>query len=49
MQVCELGLIFNFHKTYFILDMILIVGELQESNNKSVTTLVAYPLNSDAI
>ncbi|CAD6207266.1 unnamed protein product [Miscanthus lutarioriparius] len=39
-NVCELDLIFNFHKAYFILDEILIAGELQESNKKSVLRLV---------
>jgi len=40
-------------QAYFILDDILIAGELQESNKKSVlrlvTTQVAYLLNSEAI
>jgi len=40
-------------QAYFILDEILIAGELQESNKKSVlrlvTTQVAYLLNSEAI
>lgn len=40
-SVCELDLIFNFHKAYFILDEILIAGELQESSKKSVARLVA--------
>ncbi|KAJ9067616.1 AP-1 adaptor complex sigma subunit Aps1, variant 2 [Entomophthora muscae] len=35
-NVCELDLIFNFHKAYFILDELLICGELQESSKKSV-------------
>ncbi|KAL8132018.1 hypothetical protein AgCh_007777 [Apium graveolens] len=40
-SVCELDLIFNFHKAYFILDEILIAGELQESSKKTVARLVA--------
>lgn len=28
-NVCELDLIFNFHKAYFILDELLLAGELQ--------------------
>jgi AP-1 complex subunit sigma 1/2 len=34
--VCELDLIFNFHKAYYILDEILIGGELQESSRKTI-------------
>ncbi|KAK3009675.1 hypothetical protein RJ639_013664, partial [Escallonia herrerae] len=40
-SVCELDLIFNFHKAYYILDEILIAGELQESSKKTVARLVA--------
>ncbi|KAJ6731255.1 AP COMPLEX SUBUNIT SIGMA [Salix viminalis] len=39
-SVCELDLIFNFHKAYYILDEILIAGEVQESNKRSVIRLV---------
>ena len=28
-SVCELDLIYNFHKAYFILDEVLVAGELQ--------------------
>merc|ERR1719235_827242 len=35
-NVCELDLIFNFHKAYFILDEMIIFGELQESSKKAV-------------
>eukprot|EP00415_Alexandrium_ostenfeldii_P005089 UN5089 len=35
-NVCELDLIFNFHKAYYILDEILISGELQESSKRAV-------------
>uniref|UniRef100_A0A6N2K3A7 DUF547 domain-containing protein n=1 Tax=Salix viminalis TaxID=40686 RepID=A0A6N2K3A7_SALVM len=38
--VCELDLIFNFHKAYYILDEILIAGEVQESSKRSVIRLV---------
>ncbi|KAF8949942.1 hypothetical protein BGZ52_004256 [Haplosporangium bisporale] len=31
-NVCELDLIFNFHRAYFILDELLIAGEMQESS-----------------
>ncbi|KAI7874443.1 Adaptor protein complex sigma subunit [Lichtheimia hyalospora FSU 10163] len=39
-NVCELDLIFNFQKAYFILDELLIAGELQESSKKSVLRVV---------
>mmetsp|Transcript_1277 Transcript_1277/g.1698 ORF Transcript_1277/g.1698 Transcript_1277/m.1698 type:complete len:157 (-) Transcript_1277:87-557(-) len=35
-NVCELDIIFNFHKAYYILDEIFIGGELQESSKKEV-------------
>ena len=35
-NVCELDLIFNFHKTYFILDELIISGYVSESNRKLV-------------
>merc|ERR1712046_562191 len=35
-NVCELDLIFNFHKAFFMLDEIMIFGELQESSKKEV-------------
>ncbi|CAK0887266.1 unnamed protein product, partial [Prorocentrum cordatum] len=35
-NVCELDLIFNFHKAYYILDEIIIAGELQESSKRAV-------------
>eukprot|EP00922_Rhytidocystis_sp_ex-Travisia-forbesii_P025880 GHVS01037966.1.p1 GENE.GHVS01037966.1~~GHVS01037966.1.p1 ORF type:complete len:160 (+),score=12.03 GHVS01037966.1:52-531(+) len=40
-NVCELDLIFNFHKAYYILDEILISGELQESSKKTVLRVVS--------
>ncbi|CEM13799.1 unnamed protein product [Vitrella brassicaformis CCMP3155] len=40
-NVCELDLIFNFHKAYYILDELLISGELQESSKKTVLRVVA--------
>ncbi|CAL9134243.1 unnamed protein product, partial [Musa textilis] len=44
-SVCELDLIFNFHKAYYILDEILIAGELQESSKKTVARLIAAQVN----
>merc|ERR1711907_309736 len=35
-NVCELDLIFNFHKAYYILDEVLICGELQETSKRAV-------------
>merc|ERR1712003_151515 len=35
-SVCELDIIFNFEKTYFILDEYMLAGELQESSKKKV-------------
>ena len=40
-QVCELDLIFNFHKAYYILDEVLIAGELQETSKKLIARIVA--------
>jgi len=35
-NVCELDLIFNFHKAYFLLDELMINGEMQESSKKVI-------------
>jgi len=40
-NVCELDLIFNFHKAYFIVDELMMSGELQETSKKAVLRLVA--------
>lgn len=40
-NVCELDLIFNFHKAYYILDEVFLAGELQESSKKVVVRVVA--------
>ncbi|GMY29020.1 AP-1 complex subunit sigma-2-like isoform X1 [Fagus crenata] len=39
--VCELDLIYNFHKAHYILDEILLAGELQESSRRTIARLVA--------
>ncbi len=39
-NVCELDLIFNFHKAYFILDELLLAGELAEPSKRSVSRVV---------
>ena len=40
-DVCELDIIFNFHKAYYILDELLIGGELQETNKREVLRVTA--------
>jgi AP-1 complex subunit sigma 1/2 len=39
-NVCELDLIFNFHKAYYILDELLIAGELQEPSKKAIGRVI---------
>ncbi|KAK0769030.1 RNA polymerase III-inhibiting protein maf1 [Friedmanniomyces endolithicus] len=39
-NVCELDIIFNFQKAYFILDELLLAGELQESSKKNVLRVI---------
>ncbi|EGR28389.1 hypothetical protein IMG5_176450 [Ichthyophthirius multifiliis] len=40
MNVCELDIIFNFHKAYFILDEMMFSGHLMESSQKVVLKCV---------
>lgn len=40
MQVCELDLVFNFHKAYYLIDEMILAGEIQESSKKSVLRAV---------
>ncbi|KAE9596272.1 putative adaptor protein complex, sigma subunit [Lupinus albus] len=40
-SVCELDLIFNFHKAYFILDEILLAGAMQETSKRTSLRLIA--------
>eukprot|EP00929_Paragymnodinium_shiwhaense_P111620 TRINITY_DN79965_c0_g1_i1.p1 TRINITY_DN79965_c0_g1~~TRINITY_DN79965_c0_g1_i1.p1 ORF type:complete len:149 (-),score=60.81 TRINITY_DN79965_c0_g1_i1:93-539(-) len=35
-NVCELDLIFNFHKAYYIMDEVFMAGEVQESSKRVV-------------
>eukprot|EP00179_Madagascaria_erythrocladioides_P029391 CAMPEP_0198346032 /NCGR_PEP_ID=MMETSP1450-20131203/77356_1 /TAXON_ID=753684 ORGANISM="Madagascaria erythrocladiodes, Strain CCMP3234" /NCGR_SAMPLE_ID=MMETSP1450 /ASSEMBLY_ACC=CAM_ASM_001115 /LENGTH=152 /DNA_ID=CAMNT_0044051423 /DNA_START=63 /DNA_END=521 /DNA_ORIENTATION=- len=35
-NVCELDLIFNFHRAYYMLDEVIIAGELQDSNKRVI-------------
>jgi hypothetical protein len=39
-NVCELDVIFNFHKAYYILDELFIGGELQETNKREVLRVI---------
>ncbi|KAG0251650.1 hypothetical protein BG011_007465 [Mortierella polycephala] len=39
-NVCELDLIFNFQRAYFLLDELLIAGEMQESSKVTVLQAV---------
>ena len=40
-SVCELDIIFNFEKAYFILDELMIGGEVQETSKKSILKAIA--------
>ena len=40
-NVCELDIIFNFHKAYFILDEIILGGFLQETSKRSILKSVS--------
>ena len=40
-NVCELDLIFNFHKAYLLLDELVLAGEIQETSKKGILRVVA--------
>ncbi|KAF6024291.1 AP-1sigma [Bugula neritina] len=40
-SVCELDIIFNFEKAYYMLDELLIAGEIQETSKKNVLKAIA--------
>lgn len=40
-NVCELDLVFNFHKVYLILDEFILGGEIQESSKKVILERLA--------
>ncbi|KYB29045.1 AP-1 complex subunit sigma-2-like Protein [Tribolium castaneum] len=40
-SVCELDIIFNFEKAYFILDELLLGGEIQETSKKTILKAIA--------
>jgi AP-1 complex subunit sigma 1/2 len=39
-NVCELDIIFNFHKAYYLLDELIINGEFQEPSKRHVLKAV---------
>lgn len=39
-NVCELDLIFNFHKAYFIMDEVFLNGDIQESSKKVIIKVI---------
>ena len=40
-NVCELDIIFNFHKAYYILDEMLVAGHMLETSKKQIIKLIA--------
>jgi len=40
-SVCELDIIFNFEKAYFMLDELILCGEVQETSKKNVLKAIA--------
>jgi AP-1 complex subunit sigma 1/2 len=40
-NVCELDIIFNFQKAYYILDEILVAGYMLETSKKQLTNFIA--------
>lgn len=40
-NVCELDIIFNFHKAYYILDEMLIAGYMLETSKKQILRVIA--------
>ena len=40
-NVCELDLVFNFHKAHYVLDEVFVAGHLQETSKKLVARLVS--------
>lgn len=40
-SVCELDIIFNFEKAYFILDEFILGGEVQETSKKNVLKAIS--------
>ena len=40
-NVCELDLVFNFHKVYAVIDEFILAGEIQETSKKEMLTRLA--------
>jgi len=40
-NVCELDLVFNFHKVYLIIDEFVLAGEIQETSKKQILERLA--------
>jgi AP-2 complex subunit sigma-1 len=40
-NVCELDLVFNFHKVYMIIDEFILAGEIQETSKKQIMERLA--------
>ena len=40
-NVCELDIIFNFHKAHYILNEFIVAGELHENNKKTILRLIS--------
>ncbi|KAJ2078409.1 hypothetical protein H4R24_004492 [Coemansia sp. RSA 988] len=47
-NVCELDLIFQFQKAYFILDEMIMAGELQESSKKTILKVLSQQDETEA-
>lgn len=43
-NVCELDIIFNFHKAYFILEEIILSGYMQETSTSYLLILLTYTI-----
>ncbi|CAI5473014.1 unnamed protein product [Closterium sp. Yama58-4] len=48
-NVCELDLVFNFHKVYLILDEFVLAGELQETSKKVIIERMAELEKADGL
>ena len=40
-NVCELDLVFNFHKVYLVVDEFILAGEIQETSKKQIMERLA--------
>ena len=39
-NVCELDIIFNFHKAYYLLDEVILNGQIQETSKKEILKMI---------